>query len=88
MANGHELAREILVKHGIDRYTTVPASMLKVVEEVGELAAELLKSSDSEQVRKEYGDAGISLYLLGDKLGLDLGECMRAVVAGETRRFI
>lgn len=30
---------------------------------------------------------GLALHELGNKLGLDLGQCMRDVVANETRTF-
>lgn len=85
--SGHELVREIIAKHGIDRYSSSTAAFIKFIEETGELAAELLRSSNSPEVRKEYGDVGLALYGLGDKLGLDLEACMKAVVDGETRRF-
>lgn len=87
--NGHDLAREIIAKHGVDRYPTAVLNMLKLVEELGELAGELLAGggSSSDAVRKEYADVGLSLYALGDKLGLNLEAEMTAVVDGETRRF-
>jgi NTP pyrophosphatase (non-canonical NTP hydrolase) len=97
--NGHELARQIIVRHGVDRYPEPHLQALKVLEELGELAGEILKATDwngpyrlpadaaRAKIRKEYGDAGLALYALGNKLGLDLGECMTAVVDGETRTF-
>lgn len=101
--NGHDLAREIVIKHGVDRYPTPHLQALKVLEELGELAGEILKGTDWNNVcpdgsycvadealakiRKEYGDVGLTLHALGSRLGLDLGECMAAVVAGETRTF-
>jgi NTP pyrophosphatase (non-canonical NTP hydrolase) len=85
--NGHELARAIIAKHGVDRYPDVHSQLLKLTEELGELAGAVLKGRDPEAVAKEYGDVGLALCALGTKLGLDLGECMNAVVAGETRVF-
>jgi NTP pyrophosphatase (non-canonical NTP hydrolase) len=85
--NGHELARSIIAKHGTDRYPTVPLQALKALEELGELAEAILKGHPVEKVAKEYGDVGLALFELGSKLGLDLGECMAAVVANETRTF-
>lgn len=85
--NGHELAREIIAKHGTDRYPAVEQQALKALEELGELAGAVLKGRPAGEVAKEYGDVGLALFELGSKLGLDLGECMAAVVAGETRTF-
>jgi hypothetical protein len=101
--NGHELARSIIAKHGVDRYPTVPLQALKALEELGELAGAILKAAawssicpDGSyrlteealaKIRKEYGDAGLALFELGSKLGLDLDECMAGVVAAETRTF-
>jgi NTP pyrophosphatase (non-canonical NTP hydrolase) len=87
-ASGHDLVRQIIVKHGRDRYPTVELAALKVMEELGELVQELLRASAvSDPVRKEYGDVGLALYGLGNILGLDLEAEMRTVVEQETRRF-
>ncbi len=86
--SGHELVREIIAKHGVDRYPAAPLAVLKVMEELGELVAEILKAgADPERIRKEYADTGLALYGLGNVLGLNLETEMRAVVDGETRRF-
>lgn len=102
--NGHELARQIIAKHGTDRYPTVPLQALKALEELGELAGAILKAADWSmltgpdgpyrlteealaKIRKEYGDAGLALFELGNKLGLSLNECMTSVVVDETRTF-
>jgi NTP pyrophosphatase (non-canonical NTP hydrolase) len=92
-STGHKLIRELIAKHGIDRYPTPGLSLIKCLEELGELAREILKSQIpggmrmTPQIRKEYADAGLALYALGDKLGLDLMSEMAAVVDGETRTF-
>lgn len=93
--NGHEMARRLIAIHGRDRYPDAQLNMLKLMEEVGELAAEILDAvtvdDDSgavwARVRKEYADVGLTLYALGDKLGIDLETEMAAVVENETRRF-
>jgi NTP pyrophosphatase (non-canonical NTP hydrolase) len=85
--SGHALARKLIAKHGIDRYPSVHAQALKVLGELGELAEALLKGHDASQVAKEYADAGLALYALGDKLGIDLDAAMRRVVDEETRTF-
>lgn len=91
MASGHDLVREIIVKHGTDRYPSVELAAMKVAEELGELMAELLRGlhepMPSAGARKEYADVGLALYGLGNVLGLDLETEMRAVVDGETRTF-
>ncbi len=85
--SGHALARQLIAKHGIDRYPSVHAQTLKVLGELGELAEALLKGHDASHVAKEYADAGLALYALGDKLGIDLDAAMRRVVDEETRTF-
>ena len=85
--SGHDLARELIAKHGTDRYPTVDAQALKALEELGELAGAILKGHSREAVAKEYADAGLALYALGDKLGIDLDQAMSEVVQGETRTF-
>ena len=92
-AAGHELAREIIRKHGVDRYPAAARQAIKVLEEAGELLAEIGRKEGGASlaaeaaIRKEYGDTGLALHALGDKLGLDLDECMAEVVANEMRRF-
>lgn len=92
-AAGHKLAREIIRKHGVDRYPAAARQAIKVLEEVGELLVEIGHQEGGASlavvsaIRKEYGDAGLALHALGDKLGLDLDECMTEVVENETRRF-
>jgi NTP pyrophosphatase (non-canonical NTP hydrolase) len=90
---GHELAREIIAKHGVDRYPDANLNLLKLFSEAGELADAALdfaadgSAGNWEHLRKEYADAGLTLYALGNKLGLDLFTEMQRVVDNETRRF-
>jgi NTP pyrophosphatase (non-canonical NTP hydrolase) len=83
--DGHELYLRLLEKHGKDRYHTVLMQFAKLAEEMGEVARHLLR--DSPGIEKEMGDMGLSLYGLAVKLGLNLDECMQAVVEQETRTF-
>lgn len=85
---GHDLHRELLNIHGVDRYPSVNETILKTMEELGELIQAILKNKDQLDVAKEYGDVGLCLFGLGNKLDLDLNECMTDVVAHETRKFI
>jgi NTP pyrophosphatase (non-canonical NTP hydrolase) len=105
--SGPDRAREIIAKHGVDRYPTARVALLKLVEEVGELAGAFIDDKRGcrneqgrrapagseawevwrEHLRKEYADVGLTLYHLGNVLGLDLETEMQAVVDGETRRF-
>jgi NTP pyrophosphatase (non-canonical NTP hydrolase) len=101
MSLGHILARELIRKHGVDRYPTVPAQFSKLLDEIGELSEALIIHGPGacpqhetahtlavcEKVRKEFADVGLSLYALGDKLGLDLIREMADVVEHETRSF-
>jgi NTP pyrophosphatase (non-canonical NTP hydrolase) len=101
--SGHSLARRLIARHGMDRYPYIPEQALKVAAEVGELADAILKHQtmhdgcpsdqlfgavrECDHIRKEYADAGLALYELGTKLGLDLMACMAEVVERETRTF-
>jgi NTP pyrophosphatase (non-canonical NTP hydrolase) len=85
--DGHKLARLLIAKHGVDRYPTVHAQLLKVLGELGELAEAVLKGLDPAKVAKEYADTGLGLFELGNKLGIDLEDAMRHVVDTETRTF-
>jgi hypothetical protein len=89
---GHQLAREQIAGHGMDRYPDVPAQLLKLMAELGELAEELAgrhrpMEGLAERIRREYADVGLSYYELGNKLHLDAVECMTAVVSGDERHF-
>lgn len=87
--DGHSLARKQIATHGRDRYPTVGAQYAKLLDELGELGEALIEKSGGgpEEVEREYADAGLSLYALGNKLGLDLIECMRKLVSNDTRSF-
>jgi NTP pyrophosphatase (non-canonical NTP hydrolase) len=90
---GHQIVREQLARHGTDRYPTPELQLLKLVSEVGELADAWLKAADGgtqaqlDHIRAEFADAALSLYALGDKLGLDVITEMRALVAADSRKF-
>ncbi len=84
---GHELADEIIRKHGTDRYPTAELQLLKLIEEAGELVGSIIKRHPLECTRKEYGDTGLALYALGTRLGIGLEEAMADVVRSETRTF-
>ena len=49
--------------------------MLKVVEEVGELASALLKNKQSE-TKDALGDVFVTLIILSEQLDLDLIDCL------------
>lgn len=84
---GHWLVKEIIKKHGVDRYPTKEFAFMSLMEEVGELSQAVLKNKPKEDIMKEYGDVGLVLHHLGNILGLDLNYCMQKVVDEETRSF-
>ena len=86
MTEGHELSRQQIAKHAVDRYPTPAAQFRKLLDETGELAEALIDDAYV-AIRREYADVGLSLYALGNKLGLDLIECMRELVAQDDRKF-
>lgn len=101
LADGHQLAREQISGHGKDRYPAIQAQYAKVLDEAGELGEALMDrmiaiidgadgtalDKASARIRGEYADVGLALFELGNKLGLNLTECMAEVVRGDKRRF-
>jgi NTP pyrophosphatase (non-canonical NTP hydrolase) len=90
--SGHELARMQISRHGMDRYPDVPAQLLKLMAELGELAEEIANhhrplEGVADRIRREYADVGLSYYELGSKLRLNAIECMTEVVDGDERDF-
>lgn len=92
--NGHDLAKEIIHKHGVDRYPTIDASLLKLVEEVGELVREFNRRVtnkdglvDVNKFAKEYADVGLTLFEIGNKMYLNLEDEMLTVVNNDNRKF-
>lgn len=92
-SRGHVLARRQIARHGRDRYPAVPSAWRKLGEEMGELGEALISYAHAgtpehrARIEAEYGDVGLSLHNLGDKLGLDLIRAMTAVVENDTRDF-
>lgn len=99
-SEGHILSRLQIARHGRDRYPTAKAQAEKAVVEAAELLGAISehengrcllgpvhKLSQCRRVRDEYADAGLALYALGEKLGLDLIEAMAALVDGDHRSF-
>jgi hypothetical protein len=99
---GHDLVREIIAKHGRDRFPSVSSNLLQLGSEVGELMGAYVKALNDIsvpvpkrwvaargdlKVRKELADTGLSLYEVANKLGINLIEAMAEVVENETRRF-
>jgi NTP pyrophosphatase (non-canonical NTP hydrolase) len=91
--DGHEIARAQIARHGRGRYPTAALQALKACAEAGELGDAVLKYADSpspenlERVREEYADAGLALFALGDKLGLDLIVSMMRLAENDERTF-
>lgn len=90
--NGHDLAKELIHKHGKDRYPTIEAVLLKLVEEIGELVQQFNKRDpeagiDINKFAKEYADVGLTLYELGNKLYLNLEDEMLTVVNNDNRKY-
>ena len=51
--------------------------MLKVVEEVGEVAGAISKALPREEVQSEVGDCFVTLIILSHQLGMEPSECLR-----------
>lgn len=52
--------------------------MLKVMEEVGEVAGALSKKLPTQEVQSEIGDCFVTLIILAHQLGLEPSECLRS----------
>ncbi len=88
VTDGHALVREIIRKHGVNRYPTIEQQLLKLTTEVGELIDAYQKpDKDVNDFAKEYGDVGLTLYQVGNTMYLNLEEEMLNVVNKETRKF-
>lgn len=64
--------------------------MLKVVEEVGEVAAALARG-DQDMLRDGIGDVVVTLIILGQQNGMDLHECLNQAyteIAGRTGQMV
>jgi NTP pyrophosphatase (non-canonical NTP hydrolase) len=80
-----QLVRHLIYeRHGIDRYPTVELNYIKILEELGELARNILRNEPSAD---ELADVAISLYALSDKLNVDLDVAIERKVMGDNRRY-
>lgn len=66
-SEGHNIARTIIKRHGVDRYPGLTQQVLKLVAEVGELAEAVLTGSWVNSYH-ELGQVGVTLHLVADKL--------------------
>lgn len=86
-SNLQRLAHQQIEKHGIDRYPSVQSQMLKLVEEVGELA-KAINRGDLENQAHELADVALSLGSLATKLGVPcLEDLVTRHVASDKRNF-
>lgn len=54
----------------------VPKQMLKVMEEVGELAGAIAKGR-KDDIRDAIGDSLVTIILVSAQMGIDPGECLQ-----------
>jgi hypothetical protein len=96
--SGHTLAAVQIRKHGKDRYPSPGYQSRKVIEEAIELLCAIREHgrfhdilcpslAQCPNIRREYADTGLALFELGNKLGLDLIECMTELVNADERTF-
>lgn len=64
-------------KRGLLNPDYAKTQMLKVTEEVGEIASAILKD-DREKIKDGIGDAFVTLIILQAQLGFDPAECLKA----------
>lgn len=64
---------------------------IKAVEEVGEVAAVIMKNKGKEEAKKEIGDVFVTMIILAEQLDVSYSECLRVAFekiskrTGETR---
>lgn len=80
------LAATQIENHGKDRYPTPEMQMIKIMEEVGELAKEINKGN-VDKARLESADVALALYNLANKLQFDLDSAIHEVVTKDKRSF-
>ena len=80
-----ELLEQMFARHGVDRYPTIEANALKLVEEVGEVARAVLRG-DHDALVDELADVTMSVAALFAKLDTDMETHVAAVVARQTRK--
>lgn len=56
--------------------STPPAQMLKLTEELGELAASIAKKKPIEEVSDAIGDMTVVLTIIASQFGLDIKDCI------------
>ena len=63
---------------GLIEKENAPRQMLKVVEELGELAGCLAKQKSREETTDAFGDVMVTLIILAAQTGYDLEKCLEA----------
>jgi NTP pyrophosphatase (non-canonical NTP hydrolase) len=64
------------MRKGLSDPDYVPSQMLKVVEELGELAGCLAKKKSVEDTSDAFGDVMVTLIILAHQAGYDLEKCL------------
>lgn len=82
-----QLAARQIANHGRDRYPSVQSQLIKLVEEIGELAKEINKNGSHSRIRDEMADCGLALYNLANKCHVDLDKAMHNIVDHDDRKF-
>jgi NTP pyrophosphatase (non-canonical NTP hydrolase) len=78
-----DLAVQQIAAHGADRYPTVEGQVLKLVEEVGEVARAVLRGNRT-NLADEVADVALCVARLSTKIGIDLHDQVEQVVARST----
>lgn len=85
--------KEFTTTHNLDSSPEI--RMLDIVTEVGEIAKEIIKSTDygskpfqaKEELKPELGDAIFSIAVLANQLNIDLDEAVEMVLEKYERRL-
>ena len=82
-----EAAKTLVANHGVDRYPTMPDKLVKLSEEVGELAAAWNKNKPIYELLKEIGDVVLTAQNIAEYWGHDVEELVLDVVEKDDRVF-
>jgi NTP pyrophosphatase (non-canonical NTP hydrolase) len=74
--------------HGRDRYPSAKRQLIKLIEEVGELAKELNRDIiNDNKLKQEMADVQLALAELANKLDIDLSAVVKSKVENDLRKF-
>lgn len=87
MSRIRDAQKLLIVKHGVDRYPTIPEKLSKLLEEAGELAGAYNKNKPISAIKKELADIVLTAQNIASYYGLDVEDLVIETVANDGRDF-